>query len=210
MHRTLDRVTAIALIAITVAIVPPATAQTQTTPQQERSERTPQSRAHGKRIAVDPAKVRVSDGDTVELDWGAEGRETVRIIGIDTPEIAHPDHDLPYAQSFGYEAQAFAMGAFAAATKVEVLRTDILDTYGRTLGYMYVNDMNYSVLVVKARLAEESVSRYGDNGLPEQAAEVMAAAKAAGPMPFEPPGLFRRRMRDVSRWMQEQRGAPRD
>ena len=30
-----------------------------------------------------------------------------------------------------------------------------------------------------------------------------AAAKAAGPVPFEPPHLFRARMRDVTKWMQE-------
>ena len=57
------------------------------------------------------------------------------------------------------------------------------------------------MLVVRARLAEESVSRYGDNGLPKEAAAVAEAAKAAGPMPFESPGAFRGRMRDVSRWM---------
>jgi hypothetical protein len=32
---------------------------------------------------------------------------------------------------------------------------------------------------------------------------VLAAAKRAGPLPFEPPGAFRARMRDVSRWMKE-------
>jgi len=209
MH-ALIRAAAAALLAIATASVPPLAAQIQAPPQQERSERAPQPRPYGKRIAVDPAKVRVSDGDTVELDWGAQGRESVRILGIDTPEIAHPDYNMPYAQSFGYEARAFAMGAFAAATKVEVLRSDMLDTYGRTLGYLYVNDLNYSVLVIRARLGEETVSRYGDNGLPEQAAEIVAAAKAAGPMPFESPGQFRRRMRDVSGWMRDQGGAPRE
>ena len=58
-------------------------------------------------------------------------------------------------------------------------------------------------MVVSARLAEESVTRYGDNGLPQEAAEVLAAAKKAGPLPFESPGAFRGRMRDVSRWMKE-------
>ncbi len=62
---------------------------------------------------------------------------------------------------------------------------------------------NYSVLVVRARLSAETVTFYGDNGLPNEAAEVMAAAKTAGPVPFEPPHVFRGRMRDVSRWMDE-------
>ena len=55
-----------------------------------------------------------------------------------------------------------------------------------------------------ARLALESVSHYGDNGLPREAAEVLAAAEAAGPVPFEAPHLYRARMRELSRYMKEQ------
>jgi endonuclease YncB( thermonuclease family) len=127
----------------------------------------------------------------------------VRILGIDTPETRHVEHDLPYAQSFGPEARAFARGAFATATGVELLRAATIDPYGRTLGYLFLNGRNYSVLAVKARLAAESVTFYGDNGLPKEAAEVLADAKAAGPLPFEPPHAFRTRMRDVSKWMEE-------
>ena len=70
----------------------------------------------------------------------------------------------------------------------------------RTLGYVILNDRNYSVLAIRARLAEESLSHYGDNGLPELAAQVTAAAKTAGPLPFEPPHVFRKRMRALSDW----------
>jgi hypothetical protein len=56
---------------------------------------------------------------------------------------------------------------------------------------------------VKARLAAESVTFYGDNGLPREAADVLAGAKSAGPLPFEPPHAFRARMRDVAQWMRE-------
>lgn len=166
-----------------------------------RSERKPQPRAHGQRIAVEPSKVDVDDGDTAIIHWGAADAESVRILGIDTPETRHVPHDLPYAQMFGVEARSFARGAFAAATKIELARANTLDPYGRTLGYFILNGQNYSVLVVRARLAEESVTRYGDNGFPAESAEVLAAAKEAGPLPFESPGEFRRRMRDVSKWM---------
>jgi endonuclease YncB( thermonuclease family) len=168
-----------------------------------RAERRPQPRPHGQRVAVDPAHVRVDDGDTVDIDWGGKDHEIIRVLGIDTPETAHPAHDLPYEQAFGDEARGFASGAFAAARKVELLRSDTLDPYGRTLGYLFVNGVNYSVLVVRARLAAETVSHYGDNGFPKEAAEVLAAAKAAGPVPFEAPYLFRQRMHDVSRWMKD-------
>ena len=72
-----------------------------------------------------------------------------------------------------------------------------LDPFGRTLAYLFINGRNYSVMVIKARYSGETVSHYGDNGLPKEAAEVMAAAKEAGAsrLPFEPPHLYRARMR---------------
>lgn len=193
------------LVLFVATGIPPARAQAPAAQapaaQAPRNERKPQSRPFGKKVAVDPAKIRVDDGDTVNIRWGDGDEEIVRILGIDTPETRHVQHDLPYAQEFGEIAAGFAQGAFATATQVEILRADTTDPYGRTLGYFFLNGRNYSVLVIRARLAEESVTKFGDNGFPEQAAEVLAAAKEAGPMPFQSPGDFRRRMRDVSKWM---------
>jgi endonuclease YncB( thermonuclease family) len=147
--------------------------------------------------------VATDDGDTVDIRWSKDDVEIVRILGIDCPETRHLEHNLPYPQDFGPEARAFARGAFATANQIELLRSSTLDPFGRTLGYLFLNGRNYSVLVVQARLAAESVSFYGDNGLPKEAAEVLAAAKAAGPVPFEPPHQFRARMRDITKWLQE-------
>jgi endonuclease YncB( thermonuclease family) len=152
---------------------------------------------------VDPGAIDVDDGDSVMIRWGKDDVETVRILGIDSPETRHLEHNLPYAQAFGPEARGFARGAFSLAGKVELLRAKTLDPFGRTLGYLFLNGRNYSVLVVAARFAEESIGRYGDNGFPAEAAEVMAAARAAGPLPFESPGTYRNRMRDVTKWMKE-------
>jgi micrococcal nuclease len=204
MNRTIPALT------LAVALLPPAalaqavTARPPATRSGEpRPEPKPQPRPHSTRVPVDPARVRVDDGDTVVIRWSKDDLETVRILGIDTPETRHLEHDLPYAQPFGPEARGFAQGAFAATTQVELLRASTLDPYGRTLGYLFLNGRNYSVLVAQARLAVETVSFYGDNGLPKEAAEVLAAAKAAGPLPFEPPHIFRARMREVSTWMKE-------
>ena len=156
----------------------------------------PQLRPHGERVAVALEAVRVDDGDTFEIVWAPADTEIVRILGIDTPETKHPGHGLPRDQEYGPEARAFAHGAVAFAQKVELRRSDTLDPYGRTLGYIFLNDKNYSVAVVAAHLAYESVSHYGDNGFPEEAQAVLAAAQVAGPPPFEAPYLFRRRMRE--------------
>lgn len=167
----------------------------------ERTPPKPQTRTHSTRVAVDPALVEIDDGDTAVVRWPNGDVETVRMLGIDAPETRHPEHDLPYGQPFGEEARAFGLGAFAASQRVEVLRAATLDPYGRTLGYFFIDGENYSVLILRARLAEETVSRFGDNGLAKEAAEVVAAARNAGPLAFESPGTFRTRMREVSRWM---------
>jgi micrococcal nuclease len=159
-----------------------------------------QTRPSGQRIKVDPALVKVEDGDGVDIHWGSGDTEIVRILGIDTPEVRRLEHNLPFDQAFGPEARAFAQGAFAAATDIELLRSPTLDPYGRTLGYLFINGRNFSVMVIKARFSGETVSHYGDNGLPKESAEVLAAAKEAGPslLPFEPPHLYRARMRTLT------------
>jgi len=203
MNRTIAAWTLAAALAPAAALAQAAAPQRAPRSAEPQPEPKPQPRPYGMRVPVDPARIQADDGDTVVVRWSKDDLETVRILGIDTPETRHVEHDLPYAQPFGPEARGFAQGAFAAATQVALLRASTLDPYGRTLGYLFLNSRNYSVLAVQARLAAESVSFYGDNGLPKEAAEVLAAANAAGPLPFEPPHIFRARMRDVSRWMKE-------
>jgi endonuclease YncB( thermonuclease family) len=173
-------------------------------PSDRRGRLAPQPRPHGTRIAVDPARLLVNDGDTVTIRWTRSDVETVRMLGIDAPETGDPDHDIPHPQPFGAEARTFAQGAFAASRRVELLRAATLDAYGRTLGYLFLDGRNFSVLIVEARLAEESISRYGDNGFPFEAAAVAEAAKKAGPLAFESPGAFRARMRRLAEWMRKQ------
>jgi micrococcal nuclease len=177
-------------------------------PQQERPPAKAQPRPHGERVKVDPTTITVEDGDGIIIHWNGQEEEIVRILGIDTPEVRRIEHNLPYDQPFGPEARAFAQGAFAAATEVELLRSPTLDPYGRTLAYVFVNGKNYSVLAIKAGYTTETVSHYGDNGLPRESAEVIAAAKTAAPLPFEPPHQYRARMRTLTEWMKQNGKVP--
>lgn len=170
----------------------------------------PQARPHGKRLGVDPATISTDDGDTVEVRWSADDVETVRILGIDTPEIRHVEHSIPYDQPFGREASAFCKGVLAGAMRVELVRSSTVDPYGRTLGYLFVNGKNYSALVVRAGYAEETVSFYGDNGLPKEGQEVLTAARSVGPTPFEPPHVFRKRMRLLTEDLKARKAYPPD
>lgn len=160
------------------------------------------------RVAVPKDLVLVDDGDSIAIRW-KEGIEVVRLLGIDAPETLHLEHDLPYAQPFGDAAAGFLAGALAAAGRVELLRAAKKDAYGRTLAYLFLDGKNASVLALEARLAIETVSHFGDNGLPEEAAACVAAAKASGPVAFEEPHLYRKRMRDVSAWLKEKGLYPR-
>ena len=196
------------LISLVSSVPAPLHAQAPATRKAVRTPPKPQTRTVNERVKVDPTSIQVDDGDSIVIRWPDGDEETVRILGIDTPETRHVEHNIPVDQPFGQEARAFAQGAFATATEVELLRFKSLDPYGRTLGYLFVNGKNYSILVVKARLAAESVSTYGDNGFPEIATEVVAAAKAAGPLPFENPGAYRGRMRSLSEWMKTRGDTP--
>lgn len=169
-----------------------------------------QTRPSLERVEVPNDRIRVSDGDTMVISWDDGDKERVRVLGIDTPEIGHKDHFLSEDQPYGPEARLFAEQHFAAAQSIELLRAAEADGYGRTLGYFFLDGRNYSVMVVEARLAYETVNYYGDNGLPEESAEVLEAWEksqaADGELPFEPPYKFRQKMREKQKAEKEAAG----
>lgn len=78
--------------------------------------------------------MRVVDGDTVMLDFG-DVTDTVRLIGIDTPETVRPDSPV---ECFGPEASAFTKSLLPEGTSVRVERDlEARDDYGRLLGYVH-------------------------------------------------------------------------
>ncbi len=79
----------------------------------------------------------VVDGDTVVLDFGST-TETVRLLGIDTPETVHPT--LP-EQCFGAEATQALTQLLPPGTPIRVERdTQARDHFGRLLLYLYRAD----------------------------------------------------------------------
>lgn len=82
----------------------------------------------------------VVDGDTIDVTVDGS-HERVRLIGIDTPEIAHagsPERPGNPAECYGPEAAAFTAGLLPAGTAVRLER-DVVgrDDYGRVLAYVY-------------------------------------------------------------------------
>jgi micrococcal nuclease len=78
--------------------------------------------------------VEVIDGDTVVLD--VDGREeSVRLIGVDTPETRHPERPV---ECFGPEATEFTEHLLPPGTAVRLERDiENRDDYGRLLGYVF-------------------------------------------------------------------------
>jgi micrococcal nuclease len=81
---------------------------------------------------------RVIDGDTAEVLVGTQAR-TVRLIGIDAPEVAGPESPV---ECFGREALARARALLEGQTvSLESDPTqDELDQYRRTLSYVWLAD----------------------------------------------------------------------
>src|SRR5687768_5304561 len=75
-------------------------------PPEPRPSPKPQPRPHASRVTVDPRTIDMDDVDNVVIRWLGEEPEKVRILGIDTPETRHLEHDIPKAQEMGDEAAA--------------------------------------------------------------------------------------------------------
>lgn len=78
--------------------------------------------------------VEVIDGDTIVVDLGPVG-ETVRLLGVDTPETKHPTEPV---ECYGPEASDFTANLLPAGTRVRLERDEeARDTFGRLLAYVH-------------------------------------------------------------------------
>ena len=76
----------------------------------------------------------VIDGDTIEIRIGGK-TESIRLIGIDTPETKHPTKPV---QCFGPEASEFMRQLLPKGTVVRLERdVEARDRFGRLLLYVY-------------------------------------------------------------------------
>ena len=94
-----------------------------------------------RRAADQPYRVvQVFDGDTIVVRRAGGSEETIRLLGVDTPETHHPRKPV---QCYGPEAAAYtSRRLFGQVVRLEddVERHDI---YGRRLAYVYLEGHNY-------------------------------------------------------------------
>lgn len=87
--------------------------------------------------AVPATVARAIDGDTLELEKPVEGAGTVRLIGVDSPELEGEDgRPQPGAE----EATAFTAGQLEGRKVLLQFDRERRDGYGRLLAYVWVAD----------------------------------------------------------------------
>lgn len=95
--------------------------------------------------------VRVIDGDTIVVDFhGIE--ETVRFIGVDSPESVSPNPSENCEK--GFAASAYTKEMLTGAEVELEFDAQQRDQYGRLLAYVYLNGVMYNNQLVKEGYAD--------------------------------------------------------
>ena len=98
--------------------------------------------------------IKVIDGDTVSININGE-KETLRLIGVDTPETVHPNKPV---ECFGIEASNYAKDLLS--NKIISVEYDQsqgeVDKYGRSLVYIFLPDgRNFNKIMIEEGYAYE-------------------------------------------------------
>jgi micrococcal nuclease len=92
------------------------------------------------------------DGDTVRvrIDDPPVGKhliETIRFLGVDTPETVHPNRQ---AEHFGLEASEFTRAQLFGKDVYLAFDWDLRDRFGRLLAYIYTEQVrNFSAVLIR-------------------------------------------------------------
>ncbi len=89
--------------------------------------------AHGSTSAT---VVRTLDGDTVEVRFASGTTDTIRILGVDTPETHHPTKPV---ECFGPEAAAYTRRRLLGRDVELEDDVETHDIYGRRLAYVLID-----------------------------------------------------------------------
>lgn len=92
----------------------------------------------------------VVDGDTLKVQDSTGKEQSIRMIGLDTPE-SHPTR-FGYIECYGAEASAHLKSLLQGVSQIQ-LETDFIqgtsDKYGRLLGYVRSNGVNLNQKMIE-------------------------------------------------------------
>jgi len=132
-----------------------------------------------------PVSVRVThvvDGDTIDVRMPDGDEETVRYIGIDTPETVKPDTPVQCGGPEAHDANERLVGGRSVNLRFDAEHRDV---YGRLLAYVYLpRGGNGPPLFVNAELVRRGLARTltipPNDSFADLFARLAAAAGAAG------------------------------
>jgi len=93
---------------------------------------------------------RVIDGDTIRVRLG-DRIETVRYIGVDTPETVHPVRGI---EPYGLAASAYNRALVAGRQVRLELDAEPRDHYGRLLAYVYTDSLFVNAELIRQGYAQ--------------------------------------------------------
>jgi micrococcal nuclease len=100
--------------------------------------------------------VRAVDGDTLEVAIDGGPTETVRVIGVDTPETVKPDTPV---QCFGPRASRFEHEHTEGHRVRLLVGVEPRDVYGRLLAYVWVEDGHGAPWFLERALLRRGLAR---------------------------------------------------
>jgi micrococcal nuclease len=122
--------------------------------------------------------VRAVDGDTLEVRLDDGDVETVRLIGVDTPETVKPDTPV---QCFGPQASAFEHRHTEGKRVRLLVGVEPRDFYGRLLAYVFVDKRFLEVELLRRGLARTLTFHPNDRFAPRfEKLERIAAKRGKG------------------------------
>ncbi len=97
--------------------------------------------SHGDDARPSGRVVEVVDGDTIVVAFADESTDTIRLLGVDTPETHHPTKPV---ECFGPEAAAYT--ARRLTGRLVTLEGDVeaRDVYGRRLAYVVLDGQRFN------------------------------------------------------------------
>jgi micrococcal nuclease len=81
------------------------------------------------------------DGDTIVVQFADGRQETVRLLGVDTPETHHPTKPV---ECFGPEASAYTQARLLGRRVTLERDAEARDLYGRFLAYVTVDGARFN------------------------------------------------------------------
>lgn len=118
--------------------------------------------------------IRCVDGDTALFQDNKEEIK-LRFLAVDTPESVHPNKKV---EEYAKEASKYTCDMLTNASKIEIeydSNSDILDKYGRHLGWVWVNDVLLQKIMVQEGYAKVAYV-YGNYKYIDDLCQVQAKA----------------------------------